>query len=44
MFTVDELLSKRNQNNALTHLSTKRDGSGPDGMWLSEIPLWQKLT
>lgn len=37
MFTVDELLSKRNQNNALMHLNTKKDSTGPDGMRLSEL-------
>lgn len=43
MFTVDELLSKRNQNNAFTHLSTKKDGSGPDGMRLSEFGDYWKI-
>lgn len=43
MFTVDELLSKRNQNNAFAYLSTKRDGSGPDGMRLSELNNYWKI-
>lgn len=43
MFTVDELLSKRNQNNAFTHLSTKKEGSGPDGMRLSELSEYWKI-
>lgn len=43
MFTVDELLSKRNQNNALAHLNTKKDGSGPDGMQISEFGDYWKI-
>ena len=36
MFTVEELLSKRNQRDAFAHFETKKDGCGPDGMRLSE--------
>ena len=43
MFTVDELLSKRNQNNAFLHLSTKKEGKGPDGMRLSELSDYWKI-
>lgn len=43
MFTIDELLSKRNQNAALEHFSIKKDGSGPDGMKLSEFPEYWRI-
>ena len=42
MFTVEELLSKRNQRDAFQHFETKKDGCGPDGMRLSELKeYWQ---
>ena len=42
MFTVDELLSKRNQNDALSHFANKADSRGADGMRLSELKnYWQ---
>ena len=37
MFTVDELLSKRNQKEAFDYLSTKKDSAGSDGIKLSEL-------
>lgn len=37
MFTVDELLSKRNQKEAFDYLSTKKDSAGCDGIKLSEL-------
>lgn len=43
MFTIDELLSKHNQNAALEHFSIKKDGSGPDGMKLSEFPEYWRI-
>ena len=41
MFTVDELLSKKNQKLAFEHLATK-DGCGLDGMRVSELPKYWK--
>lgn len=42
MFSVDELLSKKNQKNAFAHFKTKRDSKGSDGMFLSELEeYWQ---
>lgn len=43
MFTVDELLSKRNQNNAMEHMLRKRNGQGYDGVRVSEFPDYWKL-
>ena len=37
MFDVEELLSKRNQRNALEHLLSKKDGCGIDGIRISEF-------
>ena len=37
MFSVDELLSKKNQRNAFAHFKVKRDSKGADGMQLSEL-------
>lgn len=37
MFTIDELLSKKNQRLAFEHLALKKDGCGLDGMHLSEL-------
>ena len=37
MFSIDELLSKRNQRLALEHLETKKDGCGIDGVHISEF-------
>lgn len=43
MFGIDELLSNRNQQEALEHLATKHDGCGADGMLLSEFPeYWEQ--
>ena len=43
MFSVDELLSKKNQRLAFAHLKVKRDGRGSDGMQLSELENYWKL-
>ena len=43
MFTVDELLSKRNQNNAMEHMLRKKNGQGYDGVRVSEFPNYWKL-
>lgn len=43
MFTVDELLSKRNQRDAFAHFATKKDGCGQDQMRLSELEEYWKL-
>ena len=43
MFTVDELFSKRNQRLAFEHLALKKDGCGPDGMFLSELEQYWKF-
>ena len=37
MFDVEELLSKRNQRNALEHLLSKKEGCGIDGIRISEF-------
>ncbi len=36
MFTLEEVFSKRNQKLAMAHLSTKKEGSGSDGVRLLE--------
>lgn len=42
MFTIDEMLSKKNQRMAFEHFATKKDGCGSDGMHLSELQrYWQ---
>lgn len=42
MFSVNELLSKRNQRDAFVHFSTKKESCGPDKMKLSELQnFWQ---
>ncbi len=42
MFSVDELLSKRNQREAMAHFANKRDSRGADGMKVSELSnYWQ---
>ena len=42
MFTMEELLSKRNQNDAMGHFANKPDSRGADGMRLSELKnYWQ---
>lgn len=43
MFSVDELLSKRNQRDALAHFKTKRDGCDSNGMRVSELEEYWKL-
>lgn len=37
MFTMDEVLSKENQREALEHFKMKKNGCGPDKMPLSEL-------
>ena len=42
MFTIDEMISKKNQRMAFEHFATKKDGCGSDGMHLSELQrYWQ---
>lgn len=43
MFTIEELLSKRNQREAFLHFQTKKDGAGADKMLLSELENYWKL-
>ena len=43
MFTMDEMLSKKNQRLALEHLASKRDGCGIDGMHVSELEEYWRL-
>lgn len=43
MFTITELLSKRNQKEAMINLGTKHDSCGTDGVYLSHFPeYWQQ--
>lgn len=37
MFTIDEMLSKRNQREAFAYLEHKGNGCGADGMPLTEL-------
>ncbi len=43
MFTLEELLSKRNQRDALLHLQNKGESRGADGMQVSEFEEYWKL-
>ena len=43
MFTMDEMLSKRNQRDAFAHFKTRRNGCGVDGMRLSELEDYWKI-
>lgn len=43
MFTLEELLSKKNQRIAMAHLATKKEGSGSDGVKLSELEEYWEL-
>lgn len=43
MFNVDELLSKKNQREALAHFDRKKDGCGADGMRVSELKEYWKV-
>lgn len=43
MFTVEEMLSKRNQSLAFEHFSKKKDGCGIDGMHLSELEQYWRM-
>ena len=43
MFTVEEMLSKRNQKLAFEHFAKKKDGCGIDGMRLSELEQYWKM-
>lgn len=43
MFTIDEMLSKNNQRLAFEHFSTKKEGRGPDGMYLSELEKYWRM-
>lgn len=42
MLTVDGLLAEENVRKALASLGSKRNGSGPDGMRISELPRYWK--
>ena len=43
MFTLEELLSKKNQSMAFSYLSKKKDGCGKDGMKLSRLQEYWEL-
>ena len=43
MFTIDELLSKRNQTLAIEHLNNKPNGKGIDGMSIQELCDYWKI-
>lgn len=43
MFTIEELLSKRNQRDALSHLENKGESRGADGMPVSEFEAYWTL-
>lgn len=43
MFTIDEMLSKRNQRDAFEHFKNRKDGHGADGMHLSELEDYWKI-
>ena len=43
MFTMEEMLSKRNQRDALNHFSMKKNGRGVDGMQISELEDYWKI-
>lgn len=43
MFTIEEVLSKRNQRDALAHFSHKKEGCGPDKMLVSDLPEYWNL-
>ena len=39
MFTMNELLSKKNQKQALLHMKSKGDSVGADGIRVSELAI-----
>lgn len=43
MFTIDEMLSKKNQKVAFEHFALKKDGCGIDGMHLSELEQYWEI-
>lgn len=43
MFSMEEMLSKKNQKEALIFLKNKKDGMGADGMPLSELESYWKI-
>ena len=43
MFSMEEMLSKRNQREAMNFLKNKKDGIGADGMPLSELEDYWKI-
>lgn len=43
MFSMEEMLSKKNQREALSFLKNKKDGMGADGMPLSELEDYWKI-
>ena len=43
MFTMEEMLSKRNQRDAFNHFSMKKNGRGVDGMQISELEDYWKI-
>lgn len=43
MFSMEEMLSKKNQKEALISLRNKKDGIGADGMPLSELENYWKI-
>ena len=43
MFSMEEMLSKKNQREAFSFLKNKKDGMGADGMPLSELEDYWKI-
>ncbi len=43
VFTLEEVLSKRNQAQAFEYLAQKKDSCGADGMYLSELKEYWEL-
>ena len=43
MFTLEELLSKRNQRDALEHFKKKKEGCGEDGLLVSDLDEYWSL-
>ena len=43
MFTMEEMLSKKNQRDAFNPFSMKKNGRGVDGMQISELEDYWKI-
>ena len=42
MLTIEDVISAENVQKALNHFAGKRDGEGPDGMRVSDLPTYWK--